>query len=269
MVTYEGVIVNAIRSRAFLFGEFNMAESKFKRKESVPLCGCGCRKNVKKSKEYKGWNKYIHGHHAKINNPMQGKTHSLETRKKISNARYNSPSILEKAKQQCLIMAQNNTGKRRTEETKRKISETRLVKKIRHTEETKQKLSKLKMGKPNIGFYSEETRRWFSERMLSGGALHALSFKQRISKPQKQLFKKVQKIYPQAELEYRSQNKFIDIAVPDLMIAIEYDGSYWHNIRKEYDKKRQKMLEKVGWRFLRYIDCVPKMDELKKDLQKI
>ena len=53
-----------------------------------------------------------------------------------------------------------------------------------------------------------------------------------------------------------------------MMIAIEYDGSYWHQ-DKSADEKRQKEIEGIGWRFLRYRDYIPTLDELKNDLKEI
>jgi len=48
-------------------------------------------------------------------------------------------------------------------------------------------------------------------------------------------------------------------------IAIEYDGSYWHK-NKEKDEKRQREIELEGWKFIRYIDCIPTEENLVKDV---
>jgi len=112
-------------------------------------------------------------------------------------------------------------------------------------------------------------RRIHSERMLNGGAARANSFVQNPSKSQVLLFEKVRKIYPDAVLNYPVLNFSIDVAIPQENIAIEYDGSYWHQGRKEEDAKRQKELENIGWKFLRYVDYVPKTDILKNDLHHI
>jgi len=60
VATHGGAITNSIPSQAFLFGENGI--SKFIRKDSAPLCACGCGERVRKSTNYKGWNKYIFGH---------------------------------------------------------------------------------------------------------------------------------------------------------------------------------------------------------------
>ena len=44
---------------------------------------------------------------------------------------------------------------------------------------------------------------------------------------------------------------FLDFALPDLKIAIECDGEYWHQ-DKEKDLERQKYIESLGWQFIRF-----------------
>jgi len=103
-------------------------------------------------------------------------------------------------------------------------------------------------------------------RMLNGGAVHALSFsKNIISGPQIELFNLVKEDHPETILEYPCLNYSIDIAIPSSKIAIEYDGSYWHQ-DQEADDKRQKEIENEGWTFLRYRDYVPSKYKLRKDL---
>lgn len=44
----------------------------------------------------------------------------------------------------------------------------------------------------------------------------------------------------------------LDVANPKLKICVELDGEYWHNFRKEQDKKRDKLLRKRGWQVKRF-----------------
>ena len=104
--------------------------------------------------------------------------------------------------------------------------------------------------------------------MWDGGAAYVQSFVKNPSKPQVELFELIKSIYSTAILNYPSLNFSIDIAIPDLNVAIEYDGSYWHQ-DQEADDRRQKLLEDVGWRFLRYRDYVPSQKELLKDISKL
>lgn len=106
------------------------------------------------------------------------------------------------------------------------------------------------------------------EYMLNGGSSHCRSFIQCLSKPQVELFEIVKLLYPGAKLEFPCFNYSIDIAIIDKMIAIEYDGSYWHQ-DKDADLKRQKNIEDQGWSFLRYTDLVPTREELQKDIKNL
>lgn len=85
-------------------------------------------------------------------------------------------------------------------------------------------------------------------------------FATRISKPQAILYSIVKLYFRQAELEYEvitDNNKriWLDIAIPDLKINIEYDGIYWHTKNKDTislsDEKRDEFLRNTGWRVFR------------------
>ena len=56
-------------------------------------------------------------------------------------------------------------------------------------------------------------------------------------------------------------NYVVDFFCPELMLAIEIDGVS-HNDKVEYDKFRQKKLEKLGLNFIRFRD-----EDVKKNLQ--
>ena len=90
----------------------------------------------------------------------------------------------------------------------------------------------------------------------------------RPSKPQLQLFKIVKVFFPDAILEMLCNNFYIDIAIPEIKVAIEYDGSYWHQ-DKEQDKVRQRKLEGEGWKFVRYVDKIPSEKQLIQDVSKV
>ena len=47
----------------------------------------------------------------------------------------------------------------------------------------------------------------------------------------------------------------VDFAIPNLKIAIECDGEYWHR-DKEADQRRQEKIEAEGWTVLRYTDSI-------------
>jgi very-short-patch-repair endonuclease len=82
-------------------------------------------------------------------------------------------------------------------------------------------------------------------------------------------------LHPSAILNYPCYqlNFSLDIAIPDLMICFESDGSYWHK-DQEKDLIRQKQIEGLGWKVIRYfpvdtIQQVPSIDQIKKDIENI
>ena len=77
------------------------------------------------------------------------------------------------------------------------------------------------------------------------------------SKPQTELYEIVRQRYPDAELDYHvytweGKSRWIDIAIPSLMVAIEYQGYPWHSgrIRRKADAARGEELEALGWRLI-------------------
>lgn len=148
----------------------------------------------------------------------------------------------EKRKETCL-KRYGETNVSRVEEFKLKREETTLR---RH-------------GYRTI-FETEEHRQY----MLNGGAAYCNSFIKNPSKPQVELFELCQEVLPYPIMNYPCLRYSIDIAIPSLGIAIEYDGSYWHD--KENDKKRQNKLEREGWKFIRYEDRIPSKEELLEDI---
>jgi len=146
-------------------------------------------------------------------------------------------------------------GKKVTKEQKYKIAKTRLFKKCGIKEKNGM------YGKTHTIFIKEKQKTY----MINGGASHARKFLKRISSFQKKLFNLVCEVAPYVILEYPCLNKSIDIAIPKLNIAIEYDGGYYHK-NLEKDLERQKTLEEEGWIFIRYCDRIPTKQEIIFDI---
>jgi hypothetical protein len=127
----------------------------------------------------------------------------------------------------------------------------------KHSEETKKK----------IGITSKE-------RMLKGLASYCNKFIQNPSKPQVEIYDRVKELYPSAILNFpiMELNYSLDIAIPELKIWIESDGSYWHQ-DKEKDLERQKKIENLGWKCIRYLANsildVPDVEKIKIDINRI
>lgn len=112
-----------------------------------------------------------------------------------------------------------------------------------------------------------------TEIMNNGFAAYMCSFVKNPSIEQVALFKKVKSLYPSAILQYPilSLNYCLDIAIPDLVVAIEHDMKDYHSLKevKNNDIIRQNKLESEGWKFIRYIDIVPNIEQIKKDIDSL
>ena len=73
------------------------------------------------------------------------------------------------------------------------------------------------------------------------------------SKPQIYLYEIVRQRYLDAEIDFYVDTletfRFIDIAIPSLMIAIEYNGWLHHHgeVKRKADRARKSELEDLGW----------------------
>ena len=170
-----------------------------------------------------------------------------------------------RSKTHCLNLSKAMTPERRAAYSRR-MKENNPMK----NPETAKKQSQSISGERHC-FYGKKRpdhSKIISKKMREGQAVYMQSKITTSSKPQKELFKICQKVFPYAIMNYShycGEYTFsIDIAVPQLSLAIEYDGSYWHK-NKRTEHWRQKILESVGWYFLRYSDRVPSALELLSD----
>jgi hypothetical protein len=89
---------------------------------------------------------------------------------------------------------------------------------------------------------------------------YILSHNQKIyggaSKEQRAVFDIVKSIYKDADPEHpvvtKEGTKYIDVAVPSMKLAIEYDGVYWHKDTEREDLIRQRLIENEGWTVIRF-----------------
>jgi hypothetical protein len=74
----------------------------------------------------------------------------------------------------------------------------------------------------------------------------------RPSRPQLAMFELAKAIWPDAELERPEGRRFIDVAIPSRMLALEFDGAYWH--REKDETKRDAELNAAGWAVYHFSD---------------
>jgi len=152
----------------------------------------------------------------------------------------------------------------------------------KHLEKSKKIMRDNKIGKykgDNNPFYgkrhSDETKKkwklsgrneYWRKRCLSGYAAYMNSFIKNPSIPQLRIYEMVKSFDASAEKNYPLLNFALDVAIPEKKICIEFDGSYWHRGREKQDAERQRKIENQGWKVYRFVDRIPKIEELRKIL---
>lgn len=175
----------------------------------------------------------------KGNNNWLGLHHTEETKKKLSESSKitslgNKSNTGRKGKftpEHLLHMSQGmkgkNTGKRPP-----------------FSEEWRKKLGDAQRGKPK-NFTPEHKRN-------IAIAHFELWTRQRVSKPQKELFLFLKQIFPDATMELPVKTnrtyRFADIGIPSKQLDFEYDGEYWHNEKRaQLDRDRDAEMAEAGW----------------------
>jgi hypothetical protein len=73
------------------------------------------------------------------------------------------------------------------------------------------------------------------------------------------------------KVEQTSKGRYIDIAIPKLKIAIEYDSQRYHKNNLSRDLKKTKELQKAGWKVLRIraYNSLPRISTIIKRIEKL
>lgn len=154
-----------------------------------------------------------------------GKTRTEETKRKIGEASRNRPSISEETRKN---MSRSHLGHKTSEETKRKIGEKNKIscKGKKQTESAKQKIREYQISHPN---------RSFKDTNIEKIAEEELKFRN-IN------YKKQFPLYGIAK---------VDFYLPEHKIVIQCDGCFWHgcptcDLRKEkYKREREEKQDLV------------------------
>ena len=169
---------------------------------------------------------------------LAGKHHSEETKRKISEAlkgKHRSEETKRKCSEANKGQAPWSKGKHLSEETKRKISESRRGQHL--SEEHKRKIAEANKGK-KWGPRSEEARRKMSEAARNQKPQYR-------SKGEKELVSFIKSIYNGVVLENDREllNGWeLDVYLPELKLAFEYNGDFWHSILEKRDRDVQKII---------------------------
>lgn len=160
-----------------------------------------------------------------------------------------------------------------SEQTLKKFEDNIKVNKGTGGRNSKNRISKLKGRKYEdiLGIDRALKKKKQSSDRLK--AINPRIFSKKISKGQQLLFELIKDKFPTAVLEYKvviERNYFLDIAVPELKLNFEYDGTYWHSSdeAKKRDLERDEKLNQLGWKIFRFkLDC-PTIDKLKELIKK-
>lgn len=163
-------------------------------------------------------------------NPFYGKTHTEETRKKIS----------EHARKR---VGKNNPmfGKRRPDTSERNLQDNPVYK-IKDKDAYRKKLGAAIRRRFDLNPESHPNRILAKNRKLG---LYSMK--------QIQMYNKIKMVFADAELEQRipSTRRFADVFVPSLMIDFEYDGQHFHK-DKSKDRARDKEIKNAGYKVVRF-----------------
>jgi len=134
-------------------------------------------------------------------------------------------------------------------------------------------MMKGKWADMDSSYNSEERSNKIRRYMFNGGAQIAIKGIKNPSRQECIIREIVKELFPGCEYQYSILNYSIDVAIPKYKIAIEYDGYYHFNSEESinYHNERQKEIEKLGWRFLRYnyFQVLPGIKKIKKDIEGI
>lgn len=144
-----------------------------------------------------------------------------------------------------------------------KMLSTRTQHYINDPEFEKQAMEKISRGQKESFKNNPHRRENQRHYMLTGGASLATSCNKSPSKPQLKVLDIVKQIWPSAVSNYRLEaiNKVLDIAIVELKLDIEYDGSYWHQDIVS-DLKREEKIRSLGWKIYRFRDRIPSKEEI-------
>lgn len=209
-----------------------------------------------------------------INPPRLGKTQSEKSREKISESIkniwkdqtsiYNQQEVREKNR--LSIMGKTHT----------KDGDVKISKKLKGRVKSEQHKQKLRMSIKKSYEKNPILKEEISKRMKDWQCKYMLKKVKTISKEEIKLREITKDVFPTSVFHYKvleNRNFEVDIALIEYKIAIEYDGYYHFNCQKsiDYHKQRQKLIEKEGWKFLRYsiYDKFPSKEQIQKDISRI
>jgi very-short-patch-repair endonuclease len=131
---------------------------------------------------------------------------------------------------------------------------------------------KISVGNKGKHKNTEEFKQELRENCLNGHAAKMNKYIKNASPLEIKLREIILELYPCADPQHQVLNYSIDIAIPEYKIAIEHDGKYHFNTKKQKeDLIRQTKIENEGWKFIRYSvkKSFPTKEQIIEDINKL
>jgi len=93
------------------------------------------------------------------------------------------------------------------------------------------------------------------------------------SKPEHMLFNITKEYFPSAQHKFKilSDKQYyweLDVAIPEIMLNLEYDGYYWHRNNTVRDNHRDNILKERGWNIIRFkYSETPSLENLENEFK--
>jgi hypothetical protein len=144
----------------------------------MPFCKCGCGEDIiiKPHHKRRGIPEYSPGHSSRVNNPMTGRKASEETRKKLSVSHLGKRPRLGHKSSDETKKKLSEVSKRRWQDPEYRKYHLEMNKGRTHSEETKSKMSRAAIGR----IPGPETRRKISESNM--GKICSAEHREKVSK---------------------------------------------------------------------------------------
>jgi G:T-mismatch repair DNA endonuclease (very short patch repair protein) len=108
----------------------------------------------------------------------------------------------------------------------------------KHSNKSKKKISESRRGKAigdKNGMFKKENRDKIGNKLIERIKINPIKYS-KVSKLELSLLKMVSKQYPDAIGSYNVDRYICDIFIPSLNLIIEFNGDYWHCNPNKYDK---------------------------------
>ena len=205
-------------------------------------------------------------------NSFYGKRHSVETKRRISEARSSqsqeqkdriSAAVVaaNKRRQWTPEMRKNNSDKLKgrvsSEEHRRKISVASKGKPKNITPEWRANIIKALRGRKCSDEQKQRmsvaAKKRYENKEYKAKIIRHLARISRPTRPEIILYAAIAYAYPRyrIEHEYLIGKHRVDFAIRSLRIVFEADGVYWHR-DKNADRKRDRLLQSQGWSVQRF-----------------